>query len=224
MFVLQNAPADLLELPGITVSDLSIDNPTAKFDLTLSLGERNGQLQGTLEYSTDLFQPATIERLIGHFQVLLEGIVADPGQRISALPLLTESERQQLLVDWNDTAAEFPRDKCVHELFEAQAERTPDAVAIVFEDQQLTYRELNEQANRLAHHLRAKGVGPDVLVGLCLPRSIDLVVAILGILKAGGAYVPLDATYPRKRLEFMLQDTAIRILITEHGPDRATSA
>ena len=194
---------------------MSIDNPTAKFDLTLSLGEQNGQLQGTLEYSTDLFQPATIERLIGHFQVLLEGIVADTGQRISALPLLTESERHQLLVDWNDTAAEFPHDKCVHELFEAQAERTPDAVAIVFEDQRLTYRELNEQGNRLAHYLRAKGVGPDVLVGLCLPRSIDLVVAILGILKAGGAYVPLDAAYPRKRLEFMLQDTAVRILITE---------
>ena len=128
--------------------------------------------------------------------------------------MLTESERQQLLVNWNDTDVEFPRDKCVQELFEAQTERTPGAVAIVFEDQQLTYRELNEQANRLADLLRAKGVGPDVLVGLCLPRSIDLVMAILGILKAGGAYVPLDAMYPRKRLEFMLQDTAIRILIT----------
>jgi amino acid adenylation domain-containing protein len=215
LFVLQKAAADLLELPGIVASDLSIDNPTAKFDLTLSLGERNGQLHGTLEYSTDLFQAKTIERLIGHFQVLLEAIVADPGQRIRDLPLLTESERQQLLVDWNDTASEFPRDKCVHELFEAQVERTPDAVAIAFEDQQLSYRELNEQANRLAHYLRAKGVGPNVLVGLGLPRSIDMMVAILGILKAGGAYVPLDAAYPRKRLEFMLQDTAIRILITD---------
>ena len=217
MFVLQNAPVDLLELRGIAAAQLSIENPTAKFDLTMSLGERNGQLHGTLEYSTDLFQTATIERLIGHFQVLLEGIVIDADRRISALPLLTESERHQLLENWNDTAAQFPHDKCVQDLFEAQAERTPNAVAIVFEDQQRTYRELNEQANQLAHHLRAKGVGPDVLVGLCVPRSIDLLVAILGIFKAGGAYVPLDATYPRRRLEFMLQDTAVRILITDRA-------
>ena len=116
---LQNAPADLLELPGVTVSHLSIDNPTAKFDLTLSLGEQHGQLQGMLEYRTDLFQAATIERLIGHFQVLLAGIVADADQPIGALPLLTQAERQQLLVEWNDTATDYPRDQCLHQLFEA---------------------------------------------------------------------------------------------------------
>ena len=141
--------------------------------------------------------------------------MADPGQRISQLPLLTEAERHQLLVEWNDTAVEYPRDRCIHQLFEAQVERSPEATALVYEDQQLTYGELNARANRLAHHLRSLGVGPEVLVGVCLERSLELVVGLLAILKAGGAYVPLDPSYPAERLAFMLQDTQAPVLLTQ---------
>ena len=138
-----------------------------------------------------------------------------PGKRISQLPLLTEAERHQLLVEWNDTAVEYPRDRCIHQLFEAQVERSPEATALVYEDQQLTYGELNARANRLAHHLRSLGVGPEVLVGVCLERSLELVVGLLAILKAGGAYVPLDPSYPAERLAFMLQDTQAPVLLTQ---------
>ena len=167
------------------------------------------------EYATDLFEASTIERMAGHFHVLLEAIVADPARRIGELPLLTEAERHQLLVAWNETAADYPRAGCIHQLFEAQVARTPDAVAVMCDDRQLTYAALNARANQVAHHLQALGVGPEVLVGLCLERSLDLVVGLLGILKAGGAYVPLDPSYPAARVAFMLSDTQAPVLVTQ---------
>ncbi|NEQ20441.1 MAG: amino acid adenylation domain-containing protein, partial [Microcoleus sp. SIO2G3] len=215
MFVLQNAPIEALELPGLSLDMLEVDSETARFDLTLTLTETEQGLNGALEYNTDLFDAATIARMLGHFETLLAGIVAHPEQHLSELPILTERERQQLLVHGHDTQADYPKDQCIHQLFEAQVERTPEAIAVVFEDQQLTYRELNAKANRLAHQLQAIGVGPEVLVGLCVERSLEMAIAILGILKAGGAYVPLDPTYPQQRLAFMLEDARIPVLLTQ---------
>ena len=172
-------------------------------------------LQGTFEYATDLFDHTTISRMLGHFQTLLEGIVAHPEHRLTDFPLLTEAERHQILVEWNDTTADYPQDTCLHELFETWAEQTPDAVAVVCNGQQLTYGALNRRANQLAHYLRALGVGPEVCVGLCVERSLELVVGLLGILKAGGAYVPLDPTYPQERLSFMLSDAQVAVLVTQ---------
>src|SRR4029077_16516464 len=146
---------------------------------------------------------------------LLEGIVSAPESRLSQLPLLTEEERRQLLVEWNDTAADYPRDQCIQQLFEEQARRTPEAVAVVFEDRQLTYAQLNARANQLAHHLCRLGVGAEVLVGLCVERSLEMVIGLLGILKAGGAYVPLDPDYPPERLQFMAEDAQVAVLLTE---------
>src|ERR687886_738282 len=215
MFVLQNAPMPALELPGLTLSSLEIDSKTAKFDLTLSMEDTEQGLVGALEYNTDLFDAAAIGRMLGHFQTLLEGIVADPQQHVSNLPILTQPERHTLLVEWNHTQVDYPKDVCVHQLFEAQVEQTPEAMAVVFEDQQLTYRELNRRANQVAHHLRSLGVGSDVLVGICVERSLEMVVGLLGILKAGAAYVPLDPSYPAERLAFMLEDAQVPILLTQ---------
>jgi amino acid adenylation domain-containing protein len=216
MFVLQNAPRRTEECAGLTLEEVrGVDTGTAKLDLTLYLEETEQGLAGECEYSMDLFDAGTIARLIEHFQTLLAGIVADPDQHLSQLPLLSEAERQQLLVAWNETQADYPAEACLHELFEAQVERTPEAVAVVCEEQQLTYQELNQRANQLAHHLRTRGVGPEVCVGLCLERALELVVGLLGILKAGGAYVPLDPTYPPERLAFMLQDAQAPVLVTQ---------
>jgi len=215
VFGLQNAPTPPAEFSGLALNPLQVDHSTSKFDLVLHMVEGAEGLQGRLEYKTDLFDAATINRMIGHFQVLLEGIVADPEQHIGTLQLLTEAERHQLLVEWNDTQTDFPQDKCLHQLFEQQVESRPDAIAAIFVDEQLTYGELNRRANQLAHHLRALGVGPDVSVGLCVERSLEMVVGILGILKAGGAYVPLDPTYPQERLAFMLEDAEASVLLTQ---------
>ncbi len=228
MFVLQNTPEAELRLPGLEIERLPLHNGTAKFDLDLSLTEIRGELQGSLEYSTDLFEAGRIQRLAGHYRRLLEGIAANPEQHIGQLAMLTETERPLLLVEWNDTATDYPWNRCVHELFEAQAARKPDAIGLVFGDQQLSYRELDAQANRLAHHLRGLGVGPDVRVGLCLERSPELVIGILAILKAGGAYVPLDPEYPQERLRFMLQDTGAVVVLTQSDlktrlPDSSTA-
>ena len=216
MFVLHNPLMKKLELPSLTITpwEMEISSTRTQFDLTLFLEETEAGLTGGLEYSVDLFDASTITRMLGHFQTLLEGIVADPQQRVSELPLLTRTERHQLLVEWNDTQAEYPRDTCIHHLFESQAKRTPNAIAATFKDQQLTYWELNVRANQLAHHLREIGVGPDVLVALCVERSLEMVVGLLGILKAGGAYVPLDPTYPQDRLAFMLSDSRASVLLT----------
>ncbi len=176
------------------------------------LGE---QVSVNISYDQSRFDADTITRMLGHLQTLLEGMVSSSEQSISQLPLLTTSERQQLLVEWNDTQADYPRDHCIHQLFEQQVERTPDAVAVVFEEQQLTYRELDWRSNQLAHYLQTLGVKPEVLVGICVERNLDMVVGMLGILKAGGAYVPLDPNYPQERLQFMLADAQVPVLLTQ---------
>ena len=217
MFILQNAPRSLPQVSGISFERVEIESSTSPFDLSLFLRERDEKLTGFFEYSTDLFDRLTIKRMIGQFQTLLEGIVADPDQPISTLPLLTEEEKHQLLVEWNDTVADYPKDSCIHKLFEAQVERTPEAVAVQFEGKQLTYRELNRRANQLAGYLQGLGVGPEKLVGICVERSLEMVIGLLGILKAGGAYVPLDPSYPRERLEFMVKDSQCSFLLTQQS-------
>jgi amino acid adenylation domain-containing protein len=223
MFALQNAPKTTLALTDLRVRPVDIERETAKFDLTLLMEETAGSLTAILEYNTDLFEHDTIGRMLAYFQTLLQGIVANPEQRISELPILTQAERRRLLVEWNDTKRDYPKEKCVHELFEAQAERTPDAVAVVFpstgsgqsEKRQLTYKELNRRANRLAHYLRELGVQPETRVGIYLERSLEMIVGLLAILKAGGAYVPLDLGYPGERVGFMLADSRARFLLTQ---------
>ncbi len=214
MFNFQNTPQDNFSLPGLDAKVEEIDNGTAKNDLTLELRESNEGLQGFFEYNSDLFDRSTIHRMIGHFRTLLEAIAEQPNRRISKLPLLTQSEKKQLLEDWNQTQADYPA-ACIHELFEAQAEKTPDAVALVCEEEQVTYRELNCRANQVAHHLRGLGVKTETLVAISLKRSLKTVIGLLGILKAGGAYVPLDPSYPKERLAFMLEDSKATILLTQ---------
>jgi amino acid adenylation domain-containing protein len=214
MFVLQNAPMSDVELPGLTLSVLAGENQTAKFDLTLTIEETEEGLMGLWEYNTDLFDSTTIARMAGHYQRLLESIVAKPEQRIHELPMLTAAEQNQL-IEWNHTQTDYPREQCIHQIFEQQVERTPNAVAVMFVECQLTYRELNSRANQLAHYLRSQGVRAEVLVGICVERSIDLIVGMLGILKAGGAYVPLDPNYPQERLSYMLADAQVSVLLTQ---------
>jgi amino acid adenylation domain-containing protein len=214
-FQLRNYPSRLVQPLELAVEPFELHSGIAKFDLSLALSNETDGLKAEIEYNPDLFESATIARMLGHFQTLLKGIVTNQEQRISELPLLTESERLQLLVEWNDTKTDYPRNKCVHELFETQVEKTPDAIAVVFEDLQLSYRELNRRANQLAHYLRKLGVGPEVLVGICVERSIEMIVGMLGILKAGGVYVPLDPDYPKERLGFMLEDTQAGIIVTD---------
>ncbi|MHC5744028.1 MAG: amino acid adenylation domain-containing protein [Nostoc sp.] len=215
MFVFQNAPVSEVELAGLTISSLPAQSATAKFDLTLSMQNTATGLVSVWEYNADLFDASTIERMRGHFQTLLEGIVANPQEQISQLPLLTEIEQQQLLLKWNDTGVDYPQDKCIHQLFEEQVELTPDAVAVVYENQHLTYHELNCRANQLAHYLKSLGVKADVLVGICVERSLEMVVGLLGILKAGGAYLPLASDYPTERLRLMLEDAQVSVLLTQ---------
>jgi amino acid adenylation domain-containing protein len=214
-FAFQNTPQCPLALSSLEVGDFKIETGIAIFDLHLFMVETEGRLQGYFVYNTDLFDAATITRLIGHFQTLLEGIVADPEQPISQLPILSQIERHPLINECNNTARKFPKNQCSHQLFETQVDKTPDAVALVFEDQHLTYRELNSRANQLAHYLRRFGVGPEVLVGICVERSIEMIVGLLGILKAGGAYVPIDPDFPPERIEFMLQDSQATLLLTQ---------
>ncbi|HEV2656734.1 MAG TPA: condensation domain-containing protein, partial [Ktedonobacteraceae bacterium] len=200
---------------GWTLTQMDVKTGTSKFDLSLELDNRPEGLIGRFEFNTDLFDESTIARLIGHWKTLLEGIVADPTRRLSELPLLLPTEYHQLLEAWNATQADYPRKKCIHQLFEEQVAQTPDALAVIFAQTQLTYRELNERANRLAHRLIEIGVGPDALVGLCVERSLDMIVGMLAILKAGGAYVPLDPTYPGERLSYMLEDSRATVLVTQ---------
>uniref|UniRef100_UPI0013D93625 non-ribosomal peptide synthetase n=1 Tax=Pyxidicoccus caerfyrddinensis TaxID=2709663 RepID=UPI0013D93625 len=217
-FVLENVPFPELSLPGLTWTPV-LQRPdggvpgTAKFDIGLSMVEAEGGLSAAIEYATDLFDAATIQRMAGHFQRLVEGLVEAPKRRVSELSLLTAGERHRLLREWNETV-EPSGDVCLHELFEARARAAPEALAVSFGAQRLTYGELEHRANQLAHHLRGLGVGPEVRVGLCMPRSVELVVGLLGILKAGGAYLPLDPTYPAERLSFMLDDARSPVLVT----------
>ena len=218
MFSLQNAPQSSGNLSGLNIQNMPLSiGVRARFDLEVNYWEVPGGLEGVWCYKTDLLEAATITRLAQHFQTLLQAIVANPQTRISELPLLSPAQRHQLLVEWNDTQTDYCHDKCIHQLFEEQVERNPDAVAVVFKDEQLTYYELNYRANQLAHYLRSLGVGADELVGICLERSINMIVGLLGILKAGRAYVPLDPEYPQERLSFMLRDAQISVLLTQQS-------
>ena len=219
LFSFQNTPETSLQLSGLEVSSYGIlnalDNGTARCDLTVFLKEEEEEIRGALEYNTDLFNADRIKRLVAHFQVLLAGIIENPQQNISYLPLLTPEEKNQLLVEWNQTKAEYPKDKCIHQLFEEQVTKTPNNIAVVFKEQTLTYQQLNEKANQLAHYLQKLGVQPETKVGICLQRSLDMIIGILGILKAGGAYVPLDPNYPSNRLQFLIEDASIDILLSQ---------
>jgi non-ribosomal peptide synthetase component F len=172
-------------------------------------------LAGFCSYNRDLFAGETIVRMMNHLKNLLAAIVENPRQSVASLPLLTPEEEYQLLEGWNETKADYSYNKCIHQLFEEQATRTPDAVAVVFENQQLTYKQLNSQANQLAHYLRSLGVETEGIVGLCVERSLDMIVALIGILKAGAAYLPLDPDYPQERLQFMLEDSQVSLLLTQ---------
>jgi amino acid adenylation domain-containing protein len=217
MFIMQNLPRETPALSGLTITRVPMPAVTAKYDLTLFLTETATGLNCWFEYNTDLFDAATIERMAAHFETLLKGIVANPEQRIGELPLLTALQRAQLLTEWNDTAVDFGRDECIHTLFEEQVERNGDKVALISETGRLTFGELNERANKLAHYLKRRGVGPEVLVGICVERSVEMIVGLLAVLKAGGAYVPLDPSHPAERTSFMLADSAAHLLLTQHG-------
>jgi amino acid adenylation domain-containing protein/non-ribosomal peptide synthase protein (TIGR01720 family) len=219
MFVLQNVDvrgAASAEPPGgVRRRGVGVDTGTAKFDLTLGMGEGRRGLGGALEYATDLFDAATAERMMAGFQAVLAGIVARPDAPVGALPILPEAERLRLVTAWNDTAFPHPEERLIHEIFAAQAAATPEAVAVSIEGRALTYGDLEAHGNRLAHALAKRGVGPDVLVGVCMDRSLEMIVALYGVLKAGGAYVPLDPEYPAARLTFMLEDARPAVILTQ---------
>ncbi|MFL5358380.1 amino acid adenylation domain-containing protein, partial [Archangium sp.] len=215
MFALQNMPIPEVALGGLTLSPLEAEGGVSKFDLSLSMQETPRGLRGTIDYNTDLFERDTVVRMAEHLQVLLSAVVASPGMPVSRLPLLPEAEKHKLLVEWNDLPLDYPREATLHELFEAQVERTPEAEALVDGTRSLTYAELNARANQLAHSLRALGVGPETPVGICSQRSAELLIGLLGILKAGGLYVPLDPAYPRERLGFILEDAGLRFLVAQ---------
>ncbi|WP_244425490.1 condensation domain-containing protein, partial [Bradyrhizobium sp. STM 3843] len=217
VFALQNVPQQAGRMAGLTIAPFETGAVAAKFDLELSMVEVDGGLSASLVYATDLFDARTIARLVEHFMRLLDGIVAAPDRPVRELALLSEAEQRQLIVDWNATAASYPQDVCLHELFAEHAARRPDAVAVVLEGQELCYGELDRRANQLAHHLQRLGVGPDVIVGLCMERSLDMVIGVLGILKAGGAYLPLDPRYPTERLAYMLGDAKVLVLLTQQA-------
>ncbi|MCU0532539.1 MAG: amino acid adenylation domain-containing protein [Hydrococcus sp. Prado102] len=208
-------PPQLKEMSGVNLSPIKIESCTAQFDLSLVVEFNDESAITSFEYNTDLFDATTIARMLGHWQNLLEAIIANPQAKLSELSLLSETEKQQILVDWNDTKVDYPQDLCIHQLIEAQVERTPDAIALVFENLHLTYRELNNKANQLARYLQSLGIKPDVIVGICMERSLEMVITILAILKAGGAYLPLDPTYPKERLAFMMADAQVSVLLTQ---------
>ncbi|AGC43389.1 non-ribosomal peptide synthetase [Myxococcus stipitatus DSM 14675] len=217
MFSLQNAPVQELSLPGLSFRPVETNSASTKFDLSLALAEKQGCFQGVFEFSTDLFDAATVRRLSEHLLTLLSQVHAHPDVPLHALEMLSPSERNQVLVEWNAAQAHSPEHDCIHHLFAAQARRTPDALALQFDGHALSFRQLDEQANQLAWHLRSLGVGPEVRVGLFLPRSTQLIVSLLAILKAGGAYVPLDPSHPRERIGFMLADSGVQVLVSQQG-------
>ena len=214
---LDNTGAPAFALHGLTLTPLDADTGTSKFDLTLDLVESSTGINGWLEYSTHLFDDVTIQRLSERFQTLLKAAVAAPDTPIAALPLLSPVEEDQLIVGLNQTAEVFPHAPCLHQIFEAQVAQTPDATAVRFEGQELTYAVLNQRANQLAHRLLKLGVGPEVLVAICMEPSLDLSIALLAVLKAGGAYIPLDPAYPRKPLSFILEETGAPVVLTQEG-------
>ena len=214
-FSMQNQPREPLRLGDLNIDVISGLGVSAKYDLSLYLEEKPEGIQGYFEYATALFDRSTIERLSHHFTVLLEAIAENPDRALWQFPLMQTQERERLLVQWNRTQHEYDQELCIHELFSEQVTRTPDAVAVVYESQSLTYAELNRKSNQLAWYLRERGIGPDQLVGICVERSLEMMVGLLGILKAGGAYVPFDPSYPQERLQYMLGDAAPRMLLTQ---------
>ncbi|MFP2911577.1 amino acid adenylation domain-containing protein, partial [Pyxidicoccus sp. 3LFB2] len=221
MFVLQNAPVAALNLPELKLEVTESSSRTSKFDLTLAMTETDEGLAGSAEFNIDLFEPETVDRLLGHLRVLLEAAVARPEQRLMDLPLTDAEERRRLVDAWSGRKVAYAREQSLAELFEAQVMKTPDAVAVEYQGETLKYAELNGRANQLAHHLRSLGVGPEVRVGLCVERSLELVVSMLGILKAGGVYVPLDANYPRERLAWMRREAGVVLLVAQEHLARA---
>jgi amino acid adenylation domain-containing protein len=217
MFLLQNVPLPDLKLAGLSVSLLELKNRVSKFDMTLNLAEGPEGITASIDYSADLFESVTISRMLRHLRALLEGIALNPQQSLSHIQMLSDAERQQLLFEWNQTEKDYDATRCIHLVFEAQAKQTPDAMALAFEDTYLTYDELNRRANQLAHFLIEMGAGPEILVPICLPRSIGMIVGLLAILKAGAAYVPLDPSFPKQRLSYMLEDTRAALLVTEES-------
>ncbi|HVG44946.1 MAG TPA: amino acid adenylation domain-containing protein, partial [Longimicrobium sp.] len=201
-------------LAGLRVGGVAAEGCTAKYDLALVLVSRPDGVSGQLTYATDLFEPGTARRMVEHLERLLEEVARDPGRRVSRLALMGDQERARV-AEWNRTAAEYPAEHCIHHLFEAQAARTPDAVAVVFGDDALTFRQLDERANQLANHLVRRGVGPETRVGLCLERGLELMPAILGVMKAGGAYVPTDPGHPAERLAYLLEDSGVRVVLAQ---------
>ncbi|MBZ4423356.1 condensation domain-containing protein, partial [Myxococcus sp. RHSTA-1-4] len=226
LFALQNIPTQDMHLPSLSLRQMAAHGgDVAKFELNLSLFETPEGFRGTLQFHADLFTEATAARMVRHLQVLLEAIVSQPDQRLSELPLLTPSERQQVLVDWNTTTSSVPADSCFHHAFELQVARTPDAPAVQCEDSVLTYAQLDARANQLAWHLRSLGVGPETCVALCLDRSVDTLVALLGVWKAGGAYVPLDPAQPALRLQSLVDEVSAPAVVTvsQHAASFASS-
>ncbi len=215
MFAWQNTRGQSFELPGLDITQIPENIKISKFDLTLELEETDTGITGCFEYRTDLFAPETIQRMIGHFETLLKAIVTNPQTPIANLTLLTENEQQKLLADWNNTTVKYPQYNCIHQLIEQQVQQTPEAIAVVWENEKLTYQELNTRANQIAHYLRFLGVQPEVKVGICVERSLEMIIGILAILKAGGAYLPLDPAYPPERLEFMLSDAQVPFILTK---------
>ncbi|KAA3660050.1 MAG: hypothetical protein DWQ04_20515 [Chloroflexi bacterium] len=233
MFILQNMPNQAQAASDLTLEMVDVETGTSTFDITLSMAETgDGGMNAAVEFNTDLFDHATIERLLIHFEVLLNGIITNPNETIARLPLLTPTEKQQLLVSWNDTQAAFPLDQCVHQLFEQQVERGPEETAVFHPThklnglpvEQLTYAQLNAKANQLAHYLRDHGVKPESRVAICLDKSPEMIIAILAVLKAGGAYLPLDPTHPAERLTFMIEDAQPEVIITEEAFSSQLSA
>ena len=214
-FALQNFPMGPTEIPELTRIPAAVDTGASMYDITFYVGEESERLSGKIEYNTDLFDPGTIRRMAGHFETLLEGITANPEKRLSELEILTEVERHQLLVEWNATETEYPREKTLVGLFEEQVGRSPEATAVICAGRSLHYGELNRRANQVAHHLQALGVQPGDIVGIYVDRSLDMIVGLLGILKAGGAYTPLDPHFPVDRIEFMLEDSHSGMVITQ---------
>ncbi len=215
LFTLQNQPRPDFELPGLKLRFMSVGEASAKFNISAFLSETPNGISGRIEYNTDLFDAATIEEMARHFRLLLEAATENPDTHIADLPLLSEAERQEILVVRNATQAEYPRNVCVHELMERQTERAPEATAIVMSHEAISYRELNERANQLAHYLMQHGAGPEVLIGIYLERSINMIVALLAVLKSGAAYVPLDPAYPAERIAFVVEDAGISLLLTQ---------
>ncbi len=225
MFTFQNIPKQVFEIHGLSIKEIDFETGIAKFDLSLEVWEGDDtQFHSRFEYNADLFEHSTMQRMLGHFQRLIEAALENPDLPLAQLPILSPEEREQVLVEWNRTAVDYSRDHlgpCIHELFESQVERSPDAIAVIAEKQELTYRELDQRANQLARYLLKRGLGPEVPVGLCMDRGPTMVIALLGILKAGGAYVPLDPKLPDDRLSFILADVRPRIVLTEQNLQRS---